>query len=89
MHYLARLRAERAAAMLVSTDLPVAVVGTEVGWPDPAYFSRRFRASFGVSPRMLPDPARRGLNGVRPRLVNGVRRTAQGRSSRLLKVAPS
>ncbi len=51
MQYLARLRAERAAALLSSTDLPVAVIGTKVGWPDPAYFSRRFRAAFGVSPR--------------------------------------
>lgn len=51
MHYLAGLRAERAAALLASTDLPVAVIGTKVGWPDPAYFSRRFRAAFGVSPR--------------------------------------
>jgi AraC family L-rhamnose operon transcriptional activator RhaR len=51
MQYLAGLRAERAAALLSSTDLPIAVVGTEVGWPDPAYFSRRFRAAFGISPR--------------------------------------
>lgn len=51
MQYLARLRAERAAALLSSTDLPIAVVGTKVGWSDAAYFSRRFRAAFGVSPR--------------------------------------
>ncbi len=52
MHYLARLRAERAAGMLGTTDLPVAAIGVKVGWPDPAYFSRRFRAAFGMSPRM-------------------------------------
>ena len=51
MHYLARLRAERAAAMLASTDLPSPSIGAAVGWPDPAYFSRRFRAVFGISPR--------------------------------------
>ncbi|MFL5750512.1 MAG: AraC family transcriptional regulator [Chloroflexota bacterium] len=51
IHYLSRLRAERAAAMLARTDDPVAAIGTAVGWPDPAYFSRRFRTSFGVSPR--------------------------------------
>ena len=51
MQYLARLRAERAAAMLASTDLPIASIGAAVGWPDPPYFSRRFRALFGVSPR--------------------------------------
>jgi AraC family L-rhamnose operon transcriptional activator RhaR len=51
MQYLARLRAERAASMLANTDLPIAAIGTKVGWPDPAYFSRRFRAAFGMSPR--------------------------------------
>jgi AraC-like DNA-binding protein len=51
IHYLSRLRAERAAAMLARTDDPVATIGTAVGWPDPAYFSRRFRTEFGVSPR--------------------------------------
>jgi len=50
MHYLNRLRAERAAAMLATTDLAVAAIGGLVGWPDPAYFSRRFRAAFGTSP---------------------------------------
>jgi AraC family L-rhamnose operon transcriptional activator RhaR len=51
MQYLARLRAERAAALLASTDLPIAAIGAAVGWSDPPYFSRRFRAHFGVSPR--------------------------------------
>ena len=77
MHYLARLRAERAAAMLVSTDLPVAVVGTKVGWPDPAYFSRRFRASFGVSPRMYRTQHGAGSTAP-PRLVNGVQELRKG-----------
>jgi AraC family L-rhamnose operon transcriptional activator RhaR len=63
MHYLARLRAERAAALLATTDLPVAVIGTKVGWPDPAYFSRRFRAAFGVSPRAYRTLRSAGLPG--------------------------
>ncbi|TDC64411.1 AraC family transcriptional regulator [Streptomyces hainanensis] len=50
MAYLARLRAERAAALLIETDLPVAAVGRRVGWPDPNYASRRFRHHFGLSP---------------------------------------
>lgn len=50
MHYLSRLRAERAAAMLATTDLAVAAIGALVGWTDPAHFSRRFRAAFGTSP---------------------------------------
>ena len=51
MHYLTRLRAERAATMLARTDDPVATIGAAVGWSDPAHFSRRFRAEFGMSPR--------------------------------------
>lgn len=50
MTYLARLRAERMAALLIETDEPVAVIGREVGWHDPNYASRRFRAFFGRSP---------------------------------------
>ncbi|MDT0318958.1 helix-turn-helix transcriptional regulator [Streptomyces millisiae] len=50
MAYLGRLRAERAAALLIETDLPVAAVGRRVGWPDPNYASRRFRRHFGLSP---------------------------------------
>ena len=50
MAYLGRLRAERAAALLVETDLPVAAIGRRVGWPDPNYASRRFRHHYGLSP---------------------------------------
>ncbi|GAA0930517.1 helix-turn-helix transcriptional regulator [Virgisporangium aurantiacum] len=48
--YLGRLRAERAAALLIGTDLPVATIGRTVGWTDPNYASRRFRQYFGHSP---------------------------------------
>lgn len=50
MAYLNRLRAEQAAALLIETDLPVATIGAEVGWSDPSYASRRFRACFDLSP---------------------------------------
>ncbi|MFF3350526.1 AraC family transcriptional regulator [Streptomyces sp. NPDC002779] len=50
MAYLARARAESAAALLRSTTQPVARVGATVGWPDPNYFSRRFRTHYGLSP---------------------------------------
>jgi AraC family transcriptional regulator, L-rhamnose operon transcriptional activator RhaR len=50
MRYLDTLRAERAAALLIETDLPIAAIGEAVGWSDPNYASRRFRLLFGVSP---------------------------------------
>jgi AraC family L-rhamnose operon transcriptional activator RhaR len=46
-----RRRAERAAILLATTDEPVAAIGAQVGWPDPSYFSRRFRQEFGVGAR--------------------------------------
>lgn len=49
MRYLARLRLERAAALLLRTDSPVADVGQAVGLYDANYFARLFRAKFGVS----------------------------------------
>ncbi|WP_112239529.1 AraC family transcriptional regulator [Kribbella monticola] len=48
--FLARLRAERAATLLVQTTLPASRVGAAVGWDDPTYFARRFRALVGSTP---------------------------------------
>lgn len=47
---LSGLRAERAAAHLIASDAPVATIGRRVGWPDPNYFARRFKAVHGVPP---------------------------------------
>ena len=71
MHYLTQIRAERAAVMLTRTDDSVASIGAAVGWPDPAYFSRRFRAVYGISPREFRHRQRAG--GIPAR----VGRTAQ------------
>lgn len=49
MAYLARWRAERAAALLLGTTRPISDIAEEVGWGDPNYFSRRFKQHFGVS----------------------------------------
>ncbi|MFI6512362.1 helix-turn-helix domain-containing protein [Streptosporangium sp. NPDC050855] len=50
MAYLARQRAERAAVLLLLGREPIARIGERVGWPDPNYFARRFKAHFGMNP---------------------------------------
>lgn len=60
MTYLARLRAERAAALLIETDLSVAEVGRLVGWDDPNYMSRRFRQFFAMAPAAYRSSFRPG-----------------------------
>jgi AraC family L-rhamnose operon transcriptional activator RhaR len=61
MAWLARRRAEKSAVLLLTTDMPIAAVGKMVGWQDPNYFARRFRAAFGQTAReyrqQLPRPA--------------------------------
>jgi AraC-like DNA-binding protein len=46
-----RVRINRAKSLLVETNLPVTEVARAVGFGDPAYFSRHFRAHAGLSPR--------------------------------------
>lgn len=50
MTWLARIRSEQVATMLIGTDLPITEIGSAAGWPDPNYFSRRFRALSGTTP---------------------------------------
>jgi len=49
MQFLAHLRAERAAVLLLRTARDISVIGEQVGWNDPNYFARRFKAHFGMS----------------------------------------
>jgi len=49
MQFLAHLRAERAAVLLLRTTRDISVIGQQVGWDDPNYFARRFKAHFGMS----------------------------------------
>lgn len=48
--YLMRRRLDRAKALLADTDLPVALIAREVGYADPAYFTRLFTRHVGVAP---------------------------------------
>jgi AraC family L-rhamnose operon transcriptional activator RhaR len=47
-----RRRAERAAALLATTDEPISAIGSSVGWSEPSYFARRFRGEYGTTPRV-------------------------------------
>jgi AraC family L-rhamnose operon transcriptional activator RhaR len=49
MAYLTRARVERAAVLLLSTNHSISDIGHQVGWDDPNYFARRFRAHLGLT----------------------------------------
>ncbi len=48
--WIARRRAERAAALLLATDRPVAEILAAVGWRDANHGARRFRSLVGLTP---------------------------------------
>lgn len=50
LQYQTRLRMSRARELLDTTDRPVAEIARTLGYPDPFYFSRQFRALHGTSP---------------------------------------
>jgi len=50
--WIARARAQRAAFLLRTTSLPVREVGEQVGMSDPFHFSRFFKRTMGLSPRL-------------------------------------
>jgi AraC family transcriptional regulator, L-rhamnose operon transcriptional activator RhaR len=84
MNYLTRLRTERAAALLLRTDWPVADIGREVGWDDANYFARRFKAAFGITATAY---RRRFLRHGRPR--RAASSPLQGEADHMLPPAPS
>lgn len=53
--YLRKCRMERAAELLCNTEQPVNDVCAQVGIPDAQYFSRVFKAHFGVSPSVYRE----------------------------------
>jgi AraC family L-rhamnose operon transcriptional activator RhaR len=49
MTYLARRRAETAAALLLHTDEPITHIAGAVGWPNQSHFAHRFKTHMGMS----------------------------------------
>ena len=48
-----RMRLQRSAQLLANHELAVFQVAEMVGFSDPLYFSRRFRQSYGRSPKQF------------------------------------
>lgn len=53
IEYVKRLRIARASELLMTTSMPVAEVARAVGYDDPFYFSRQFRAVHACSPTVF------------------------------------
>jgi len=51
--YCNSLRLQRAKNLLATTSIPISVVAREVGWNDPAHFSRFFVRNIGCSPKQF------------------------------------
>ena len=49
--FLINLRMEKAAELLSNTSLPINEVASKVGYPDPLAFSKKFKESYGMSPK--------------------------------------
>ena len=50
IEYVKRRRLREALLLLQESDLTIAEIGNKVGWPDPFYFSKLFKAEIGMPP---------------------------------------
>jgi AraC-like DNA-binding protein len=63
------LRLETAKELLAETSLPLSTIGRDLGYTDPAHFTRAFRRDAGCNPseyrarlgRIATEPAKKGL----------------------------
>ncbi len=60
MEYLTRIRISSACELLETTNLPIKEISVTVGYADPHFFSRVFRARLGVSPKAYRNGERDG-----------------------------
>lgn len=63
VEYVRRLRMARARYYLEATNVQVSEIARMVGFDDPFYFSRQFRAVVGVAPSAFRDMTRRSARG--------------------------
>jgi len=61
-----RIRLHHAADLLKRTDTPIAMVAQSIGYESRTYFSRAFRAEFGVDPRSFRARRREEHRRIRP-----------------------
>jgi transcriptional regulator GlxA family with amidase domain len=69
--YLEMCRLERACYLLKETKMPVGEVSVQVGFENPFYFTTRFKANTGLSPR--------AYRGKHPAEVTASKSSAPGR----------
>jgi AraC-like DNA-binding protein len=59
MEFVQKVRLRIAARLLTTTDLPVKVIASSIGYASRSHFSRAFRAAYGADPktfRVMGDP---------------------------------
>lgn len=63
-HFYTGVRLDRARELLRQTDMGVMAVGVACGFASSSYFSRAYRARFGLSPK--DDRSQAPVNGLPP-----------------------
>ncbi len=88
VHYLNRLRVERASELLLKTDMNITEVASAVGIEDSNYFSRMFHRVAGISPsdyrhywRQIPSSVH-PLEGMTP---HGARQSERAGPAKILE----